>query len=87
MVDNPNRWRELSCNSAYADFLAQEIVAWARANYHATDRPEQTIIGGTSLGGLQAACVGSSIRRFSATCFPNRALSCGSPMAKKSGNG
>jgi enterochelin esterase-like enzyme len=58
MVDNPHRWRELSCNSTYADFLAQEIVPWARANYHATDRPEQTIIGGTSLGGLQAACVG-----------------------------
>jgi enterochelin esterase-like enzyme len=58
MVANPNRWRELSCNSAYADFLAQEIVPWARANYHATDRPEQTIIGGSSLGGLQAAFVG-----------------------------
>jgi enterochelin esterase family protein len=58
MVDNPERWRELSCNPAYADFLAQEIVPWARANYHATDRPEQTIIGGSSLGGLQAACVG-----------------------------
>jgi hypothetical protein len=50
--------RELSCNSTYADFLAQEIVPWARANYHATDRPEQTIIGGASSGGLQAACVG-----------------------------
>jgi enterochelin esterase-like enzyme len=58
MVDNPNRWRELSCNSAYADFLAEEIVPWACANYHATDRPEQTIIGGSSLGGLQAAFVG-----------------------------
>jgi enterochelin esterase family protein len=58
MVDNPNRWPELSCNPAYADFLAQEIVPWARANYHATDRPEQTIIGGTSLGGLQAGCAG-----------------------------
>ena len=58
MVDNPDRFRELACNSAYADFLAQEIVPWARANYHATDRPEQTIIGGTSFGGLQAACVG-----------------------------
>jgi len=58
MVENPDRWRELACNSAYADFLAQEIVPWARANYHATDRPEQTIIGGASLGGLQAACVG-----------------------------
>jgi enterochelin esterase-like enzyme len=58
MVENPDRWRELSCNSQYADFLAQEIVPWARANYHATDRPGQTIIGGTSLGGLQAAFVG-----------------------------
>ncbi len=58
MVENPDRWRELSCNSTYADFLAQEIVPWARANYHATDRPEQTIIGGVSLGGLQAAFVG-----------------------------
>ena len=58
MVDNPDRWRELSCSSVYADFLAQEIVPWARANYHATDRPEQTIIGGASLGGLQAACTG-----------------------------
>src|ERR1043166_9058441 len=58
MVDNPNRWRELSCNPQYADFLAQEIVPWARANYHATERPEQTIIGGSSLGGLQAAFVG-----------------------------
>jgi enterochelin esterase family protein len=58
MVENPDRFRELSCSSAYADFLAQEIVPWARANYHATDRPEQTIIGGASLGGLQAAFVG-----------------------------
>jgi len=58
MVDNPDRWRELSCNSKYADFLAEEIVPWARANYNATDRPEQTIIGGASLGGLQAAFVG-----------------------------
>lgn len=58
MVDNPDRGRELSCNSAYADFLAQEIVPWARANYHATDRPEKTIIGGASLGGLAAAFIG-----------------------------
>jgi enterochelin esterase-like enzyme len=56
MLDNPDRWRELSCSSAYADFLAQEIVPWARLNYHATDRPDQTIIGGASLGGLAAAC-------------------------------
>jgi len=58
MVENPARFRELSCNPTYADFLAQEIVPWARANYRATDRPDQTIIGGASQGGLQAAFVG-----------------------------
>lgn len=58
MVDNPDRFRELACSSEYDDFLTQEVVPWARANYHATDRPEQTIIGGASLGGLAAACVG-----------------------------
>jgi enterochelin esterase-like enzyme len=58
MVENPDRMRELSCNSTYADFLAQEIVPWARANYHVTDRPEQIIIGGSSQGGLNAAFVG-----------------------------
>src|SRR5256712_1596105 len=58
MVENPDRGRELSCSSAYADFLAQAIVPWARANYHATDRPEQTIICCASAGGLQAAFVG-----------------------------
>ena len=58
MVDNPDRWRELSCSSSYADFLAQEIVPWVRTNYHVTDRPERTIIGGASLGGLEAAFVG-----------------------------
>jgi len=58
MVENPDRGPELSCSSAYADFLAEEIVPWARAKYHATDRPEQTIIGGASSGGLQAAFVG-----------------------------
>ncbi|HZE68893.1 MAG TPA: alpha/beta hydrolase-fold protein [Pyrinomonadaceae bacterium] len=38
--------------------MTQEIVPWARVNYHVTDRPEQTIIGGVSLGGLAAAFVG-----------------------------
>jgi enterochelin esterase-like enzyme len=58
MLDNPDRGRELSCSSEYADFLAREIVPWARVNYHVTDRPERTIIGGVSLGGLAAAFVG-----------------------------
>ncbi|HKP46807.1 MAG TPA: alpha/beta hydrolase-fold protein [Pyrinomonadaceae bacterium] len=58
MLDNPNRGAELSCNPAYANFLVQEIIPWARANFHVTDSPQHTIIGGASLGGLAAACVG-----------------------------
>jgi enterochelin esterase family protein len=57
MVDNPDRYRELACTSEYADFLAQEIVPWARIKYHVTVRPEETIVGGASLGGLAAAFV------------------------------
>jgi enterochelin esterase family protein len=45
MVENPHRFRELACNSEYADFLAQEIVPWARANYHATDLSRQSSAG------------------------------------------
>ena len=57
MVDNPDRFRELACTPEYADFLAHEIVPWARVKYHVTDRPEQTIVGGASFGGLAAAFV------------------------------
>jgi enterochelin esterase family protein len=57
MVDNPDRFREL-CSLQYGDFLTREIVPWARVNYHVTDKPEQTILGGASLGGWAAAFVG-----------------------------
>ena len=87
MVDNPDRWRELSCNSAYADFLAEEIVPWARANYHATDRPEQTIIGGASLGGLAAAFVALKHPEVFGNVLSQSGDSGGSPMTKRSGNG
>jgi enterochelin esterase family protein len=43
---------ELMCSPAYADFLAKDLVPWLRKNYHATDKPAETVIGGSSLGGL-----------------------------------
>src|SRR5260370_977107 len=87
IVENPDRWRELSCNSAYADFLAQEIVPWARANYHATDRPEQTIIGGASYGGLQAACVGLKHAGVFANVLSQSASFARKPDGEKGGDG
>jgi enterochelin esterase-like enzyme len=43
---------ELTCSPVYADFLANELVPWMRSTYHATNNPAQTVIGGSSLGGL-----------------------------------
>ena len=47
--DNP-------CSPEYANFLATELVPWMRSTYHATDNPTQTVIGGSSLGGLTSTC-------------------------------
>ncbi len=45
---------ELGCSETYASFLALELVPWARENLHATLDREQTVVAGSSLGGLQA---------------------------------
>ena len=39
---------ELPCNPQFADFLAKELVPWARRNYDATTQPElSTIVAGS----------------------------------------
>jgi len=43
---------DLTCSPEYARFLARELVPWMRKTYHATSIPSQTVIGGSSLGGL-----------------------------------
>jgi len=43
---------DLTCSPEYARFLANELVPWMRKTYHATSIPSQTVIGGSSLGGL-----------------------------------
>ncbi len=46
--------RELLLHSPFNDFLAQELVPWTRERYHVTANPAQTIVGGSSAGGLAA---------------------------------
>lgn len=55
-IDNTraDRWHELTCSPAFADFLSQEILAWASAQAHVAADPAQTMIAGVSLGGLCA---------------------------------
>lgn len=49
------RSRELPCYPPFADFLAQELIPWIRANYHVSAEPSSTIVAGSSFGGLAAA--------------------------------
>jgi enterochelin esterase-like enzyme len=52
------RRNELPCNPQFADFLAKELVPWARRNYYATTQPERTIVAGSSFGGLASVFAG-----------------------------
>lgn len=55
MADNPDRVRELYLNQTFADFIAGELVPWARRAYHLTSSPAETVVGGLSLGGVAAS--------------------------------
>ncbi len=48
------RRTELPCNPNFANFLAKELVPWARENRYATLGPGDTIVAGSSFGGLAA---------------------------------
>lgn len=50
------RDRDLQCSAAFADFLANELVPWAREKYGTSRDAKHVIVGGSSLGGLSAAC-------------------------------
>jgi enterochelin esterase family protein len=59
-IGNPPgaRSRELPCNSLFADFLASELLPWAHGLYNFARDPRQTVVGGSSFGGLAATCAG-----------------------------
>ena len=50
------RDRELPCNRVFADFLSSELLPWAHGLYNFTANPRETVVGGSSAGGLAAAC-------------------------------
>jgi len=53
MVDNSDR-SELQCQPEFADYVANEVVPWLRTTYPVTTDPRQTVVVGSSLGGLAA---------------------------------
>ena len=60
LIDNAPgaRNRELTCNPDFSDFLSSEILPWAHGLYNVTADPRQTVVGGSSDGGLAATCAG-----------------------------
>ena len=73
-VTPENRHREYACHPGFARFLADELIAWARARFPSLDSGGHTIVG-LSLSGLQGA--------FTALRHPGvfTAVVCQSPSA------
>ena len=49
---------DLVANKTFGDFMAKELVPWARAHYNVVRDPAKTVIGGSSAGGFGAAYLG-----------------------------
>ena len=56
--DQETRTRELPPNPKFADFLNNELVAWMRRNYNITKDPSQTVVAGSSFGGIASVYAG-----------------------------
>jgi enterochelin esterase-like enzyme len=54
MVDNLDR-TELLCRSEFAEYMANMVLPWMRDTYLFTSDPSETIVIGSSYGGLAAA--------------------------------
>lgn len=52
-----NHIRDLGLYDPFPEFLAKELMPWIRKNYHVTNDPAKTIVGGASIGGLAASFV------------------------------
>jgi enterochelin esterase-like enzyme len=51
------RTRDLVCSPQFAEFLTEELVPWVRERYNVSEAPSDTIVAGSSYGGLCAAFV------------------------------
>ena len=54
-IDQPQRNLELPCHEPFINSLATELLPWMYSHYHVDQHPDQTIIAGSSYGGLAAA--------------------------------
>ena len=52
------RDRELPCNPVFLDFLSSELLPWAHSLFNFTADPRETVVAGSSFGGLASVCAG-----------------------------
>jgi len=52
------RTKQLACNPKFTEFLKSELLPWVKKNYHVKIDPKHIVVGGSSRGGLAAACAG-----------------------------
>jgi enterochelin esterase-like enzyme len=57
-LDSATRARELNQHEPFLEFLAEELLPWARERLSFEDDPARTVVAGSSLGGLAAAFCG-----------------------------
>ena len=49
------RMRDLTGSKPFADFVADELIPWARAHYRIAPGPKAVVLAGSSIGGFAAA--------------------------------
>lgn len=57
LIDNLDR-RELMCVPEFADYVARQVIPWARVTLPVTHDPARTVVTGASYAGLCAAYLG-----------------------------
>jgi enterochelin esterase family protein len=57
-LDHGTRTREMSLHEPFAEFVAEELLPWARGRLSIEDDAARTVVAGSSLGGLAAAFCG-----------------------------
>ncbi len=57
LIDSPDRG-ELTCVPEFANYIAQQVIPWARSTFSVTQDAAHTVITGSSYGGLCAAYIG-----------------------------
>lgn len=57
-VNQEYRGKEMPCHKPFVDFIATELVPWARAKYNLATDPARNVVAGSSYGGLASTFTG-----------------------------